>query len=65
MVPPKGYKELTEKDKRAILGALLVEQQNGGIPHGGLAKIARKLGCAPKASAGCGRTQKPLARPEQ
>ena len=44
----RGYKELTEKDKRAILGALLAAQVDGELPHGERAKIAKKLGFAPK-----------------
>ena len=45
----RGYKELTEKQKRAVLGACLLEAQNGEIRHGGFTKIARKLGVSARA----------------
>ena len=37
------YHELTEKQKRAVLGALLSMRENGVLPHGSQAKIARNL----------------------
>ena len=37
------YQELNEKEKRAVLGACLAAAEEGEIPHGGMAKIARKL----------------------
>ena len=46
MVHPsnKAYSELLEKDKRAILGALLTRADNGVLPRGACAIVARKLG---------------------
>ena len=46
MAPPatnKKYNELTEKQKRAVLGALLGARVGGDLPHGTMAKIARNL----------------------
>ena len=40
---PKAYKELTKKQKRAILGALLSHRVDGELPKGTMAKIARNL----------------------
>ena len=40
----KAYTELKEKDKRAILGALLSRVDNGILPRGSCAFVARKLG---------------------
>ena len=36
----KKYNELTEKQKRAVLGALLGARVGGDLPHGTMAKIA-------------------------
>ena len=47
----RGYKELTEKDKRHCLGALLAMVENGDLPHGSFAKIGKKLALAPKSVA--------------
>ena len=40
----KGYKEITEKQKRAVLGALLAAEDHGVLPYGTYAKIGAKLG---------------------
>ena len=48
---PSGYKELTEKEKRAALGALLVLEKDGELPHGSFAQIGKKLALAPKSIA--------------
>ena len=48
---PKGYRELTEKEKRAALGALLVLEKDGELPHGSFAQIGKKLALAPKSIA--------------
>ena len=45
---PTGYKELTEKQKRAALGALLVLEKDGQLPHGSFAQVGKKLALAPK-----------------
>lgn len=40
----KGYKEMDEKKKRAVLGALLgCRGADGSLPHGAYTKIARNL----------------------
>ena len=41
--PSNAYNELTEKQKRAVLGALLASRVNGALPYGEQAKIARNL----------------------
>ena len=50
MVPrqKQPYKELTEKQKRHVLGALLAMREDGVLPRGSMAKIAKNLGVAPK-----------------
>ena len=40
----KGYHEMDEKMKRAVLGALLYEAVEDALPHGSFAKIGAKLG---------------------
>lgn len=44
----KGYKELTEKDKRAVLSACLAMRVNGVLPRGSFVKIGKNLALAPK-----------------
>ena len=44
----KPYKELTEKQKRHVLGALLAMREDGVLPWGSMAKIAKNLSVAPK-----------------
>ena len=40
----KGYHEMNEKMKRAVLGALQCEAMEDALPHGSFAKIGAKLG---------------------
>ena len=40
----KGYKELTEKDKRAVLAACIAYREEGELPRGSYVKIGAKLG---------------------
>ena len=40
----KGYKELTEKDRRAALAACVAYREDGEIPRGSFVKIGTKLG---------------------
>ena len=47
----RGYKELTEKQKRAVLGALLSMRENGHLPRGSYKKIARNLRVSARAVA--------------
>ena len=47
----KGYRELTEKQKREILGACLAMRVNGDLPRGSFAKIARNMSVGAKSVA--------------
>ena len=47
----KGYHEMNEKQKRAVLGALLSQANEGVLPHGSFAKIGAKLGVPAKSVA--------------
>ena len=40
----KGYNEMNEKQKRAVLGALVAAVDHGELPYGSFAKIGAKLG---------------------
>ena len=46
-----GYNEMNEKQKRAVLGALLSQADEGVLPHGCFAKIGAKLGIPAKSVA--------------
>ena len=48
---PNGYKELTEKQKRAVLGALISHVVDGKLQHGSYALVGKKLGVPAKSAA--------------
>ena len=48
---PSGYKELTEKQKRAVLGALISHVVDGKLQHGSYALVGKKLGVPAKSAA--------------
>ena len=48
---PTGYKELTEKQKRAVLGALISHVVDGKLQHGSYALVGKKLGVPAKSAA--------------